>query len=153
MVPLKRKEGRSLHYMDGKCVVFAEVSPGQDMDFPVITGELELLGLEEDTIRDDSPAGKALAFLRLAAQGNANLAIQDISEIQVSARQGLVVYLVEHPFPIYLGHEDIKIRYDRLVIMLERLYRNKKVDEITAIRMDYGEDKALVAGIEQEHIK
>jgi hypothetical protein len=147
MVNIALEKGRQLFYVDGDGAVFSPVKPGQDNDFPVITGELTTLGLEDDHIAAGTIAAKALGFLRLSARGNAILPVQAISEIHVDADAGLVVYLVDRPFPIYVGTERIQTKYYRLVKILERLYRKKKIEKIKEIRMDYTENKVLVAMI------
>ena len=133
--------GRQLYYVDRDGAVFAPVRPGQDIDFPVITGE----GLEDEQVADGTPAAEALRFLRLAARGNAILPVQAVSEVHLDPDLGLIVYLVDRPFPIYVGEDRIRTKYYRLVKILERLYRKKKIEEIKEIRMDYTENKVLVA--------
>jgi cell division septal protein FtsQ len=143
---LKENEGQQLYYINKRGVVFALVEPGQDIDFPVITGDLAGIELESKLVAADTPAAvAALSFLRLAARGNAILPVQAISEVHIDPLQGLVVYLVDRPFPIYIGHDRVQTKYYRLVKILERLYRKKKIDEIKEIRMDYTENKVLVA--------
>jgi hypothetical protein len=136
---------RQLYYIDRSGVVFAPVTPGEDIDFPVITGELAGLGDNGKQVVKEALPAEALSFLRLAARGNAILPVQAVSEVHVDPIVGLIVYLVDRPFPIYLGEDRIRIKYYRLVKILERLYRKKKIDEIKEIRMDYTENKVLVA--------
>ena len=140
----RHKAGR-LYYMDRDGHVFAPVQPGQDLDFPILSGKLDSLGLVKKHIMPATPAFSALSFLRFAARGNAVLPVQAISEIYVDAHQGLIVYLVDRPFPIYVGKQQIQKRYYRLVKILERLYRKKKIAEIKEIHMNYMENRVLVA--------
>ncbi len=142
-----KKKGR-LFYLDRNGYVFAPVLPGQDVDFPILTGDLSGLGLEKKQIHPDTPVAKALSFLRLAARGNAILPAQAVSELHVDADRGLIVYLVDRPFPIYMGRNTIRTRYYRLVKILERLYRKKKIAEIKEIQMNYMENRALVATVD-----
>lgn len=148
LVHLGTGKSGQLFYLDGKGHIFARVLPGQDVDFPIFTGELRTLGLEDKQILPDTPAAAALSFLRLAARGNAILPAQAVSEVHVDASQGLIVYLVDRPFPIYMGKEKIPVRYYRLVKILERLYRKKKIAEIKEIRMNYTENRVLVATVD-----
>lgn len=144
MVNIDNETGRSLYYIDRRGEVFAPVDNSQDLDFPVITG-IESTGT---IIADNALAAEAFRFLRLAAQGNPIVPLQTISEIHVSPEKGLVVYLVDSPFPIYMGYDNITTRYYQLVKLLERLYRKKKIQDIKEIRMDYYEDRILVAKLE-----
>jgi len=148
MVNIDNEKGGTLYYIDQLGKVFAPVDNSQDLDFPVITG-IESAGISTGTtIADKGLAAEAFRFLRLAARGNPIVPLQMISEVQVSPEKGLIVYLVDSPFPIYMGYDNIKTRYYQLVKLLERLYRKKKVEEIKEIRMDYYEDRILVAKLE-----
>jgi len=143
LVQYQDSPDRGLHYMDGKGMIFARVGAGQELDFPVLTGfpaNRQDQGQAETSLKD-----KALTLLRLAARGNPILPIQAISEIHLDPGNGLTVYLVDHPFPIYMGRQGIRTKYYRLVRILDRLYRKKKIAGIREIRMDYLENKVLVA--------
>jgi hypothetical protein len=86
----------------------------------------------------------ALDFLNLAAQGNQILPSQGVSEVHVSPEKGIVVYLIDHPFPIFMGRDKVRTRFKLLVRVLAQLYQQDKVKEVAEIRMDYAEDKILV---------
>jgi cell division septal protein FtsQ len=143
------EEGQQgLYYFGYDETVFAPVEPLQDIDYPVITGvpladekgEFSDLDLRNDEITKD-----ARAFLRVAAKGHPILPLQSISEVHVDNEKGIIVYLVEHPFPIYIGYGNVEKRYYQLVKLFERLYRKKKIEGIKEIRMDYHEGRILVA--------
>jgi len=148
MVNIEKEEGRSLYYVDHQGKVYALVDDSQDLDFPVITGVQSTGDLTGTMIGDKGLVAQAFQFLRLAAGGNPIVPLQTISEVNVSPEKGIVVYLVDHPFPIYMGYDNINTRYSQLVKLLERLYRKKKVQEIKEIRMDYQEGRILVAKVE-----
>jgi len=140
------QEGKGeFEYLDRTGNVFAAVSPGQEMDFPVITG---LDTFATDTEKKDL-LRTAISFLQLAGRNNPNLPTQNVSEIHFSSEGELILYLVEHPFPIYFGKEGIKRKYYQLRKVLEVLYRKKKgnaiIDNVAYIRMDYQKNKVLVA--------
>jgi len=132
-----------LFYLDVKGRLFARVRPGQEIDYPVITDLPSEGGADEQS--RESLRNKAISLLRLAARGNAILPIQAISEVHCDQDKGLVLYLVDHPFPIYMGRENISTKYYRLIRILDRLYRKKKIAGIREIHMDYMEHKVLVA--------
>lgn len=139
---------QGLYYLDHDGTIFARVEPLQDIDYPVITGfapqdrEEEIAGID---LGADAMTEDARAFLHVAAQGNPILPLQSISEIHVSHERGIIVYLVEHPFPIYIGYGNVEKRYYQLVKLLGRFYRKKKIEGIREIRMDYHEGRILVA--------
>lgn len=136
---------KRFYYLDKKGVPFSPVFPGQDVDYPVITGldEVKSASGHEEVL------GEILAFLKLARRNNPNLPAQSISEIHVDAVEGLVIYLVEHPFPIYFGRGEVRGKYIKLWKVLENLYRRdkygKQIEQIAYIRMDYQKNKVLVA--------
>ncbi len=133
-----------LKYMDSGGVVFAPVAAGQELDFPVITGLDAFAGNPVKQQMIDS----ATSFLRLAKRNNPNLPVQNVSEIHFTENGELVLYLVKHPFPIYLGREGIKRKYYQLRKVLEVLYRKKNggalIEKVAYIQMDYQDNKVLV---------
>jgi len=145
LINLPDNGGTRLFYIDPDGQVFAPAQGATDLDFPVLTGSSLADDLREMQITNDSLVGKAMHFLRLAARGNHVLPLQAVSEVQVSRDEGLIVYLVDHPFPIYLGEEKIRERYYLLVRLLAQLYDKDTIDEVKEIRMNYAEDKIMVA--------
>ncbi len=145
LVNLAGEEKKKLYYIDTNGHVFAPVQSSTDLDFPVLSGRNLPEHLEQMRVKKESIAGGGLEFLRLAAKNNQILPLQAVSEVQVSDEKGLIVYLVDYPFPIYLGNEKIRERYYLLVRVLTQLYRNDKIKEVKEIRMDYAENKIMVA--------
>jgi cell division protein FtsQ len=137
------KEG--LCYLDKKFEVIGPVAPTDDIDFPVVTG-LEDLSAPLDK-EADRPAALAntLTLINQAGHGNSYLPCQNISEIHVTEQGELVLYLLDRVFPIYLGREEMKVKYWRLVKILTGLYKSREIFHIDHIRMDYMQDKALVS--------
>lgn len=153
---------KKFFYLDKAGVVFAPVEPGQDMDFPVITG-LDVKGDKSQKLfngsgekGDINDAGvlqemlrEPLAFLKLVRQNNPNLPIQNLSEIHVDRDAGMTLYLVDYPFPIYFGKGEVRTKYSRLKRVLEVLYKDTDkgmtIADVAYIRMDYLENKVLVA--------
>ncbi len=135
-----------LFYVDRSGRLFAPVMTSRDVDFPVITGTPEQLAVKDGKITGKSAAAEALHFLRLARK-SVVLPVQAVSEIHVDKEEGLIVYLVERPFPIYLGVNNIKRKFDRLQNIVRDLYRRQEFDRIAEIRMEYTADKVLVAKI------
>lgn len=136
---------RPFLYLDKAGVAFAPVEPGQDMDFPVITG------LDAQGAAGSRPEmiSKVLIFLKLVRQNNPNLPLQNLSEIHVDRDSGMTIYLVDYPFPIYFGSGQIRTKYSRLKRVLDILYKEteqgKTIADVAYIRMDYLENKVLVA--------
>jgi len=133
-----------LHYMDREGEPFVKAEAGMDFDFPVITG-LEVLDNETDrkAYLDD-----ALHFLKLIRANNPNLPAQSVSEIHIDPLEGLIIHMVEYPFPVFFGDGDVRKKYIRLRKVLEVLYKPRKkgmeIAQVTYIRMDYLHDKVIV---------
>ncbi len=148
LINLRDGPGRQLHYVDYQGNVFIRVAVGYDLDFPVISGEIDssVTGDAGDKkIGKDSAGHQALKLLRLAARGNAVLPGLAVSEVSVDPEYGLILFLTEHPFPIYMGKDNIRSQYHRLIRVLGRLYRDGTVKTVKDIRMNYLQSKALVA--------
>ncbi|MEE4166941.1 MAG: FtsQ-type POTRA domain-containing protein [Desulfocapsaceae bacterium] len=142
---VKTVEGVSeLHYMDRDGEPFVRVESGMDFDFPVITG-LDLITDQEQRTKRFK---EVLDFLELIRANNPNLPAQSVSEIHVDPEEGLVLYMVEYPFPVFFGNGDVRKKYVRLRKVLEVLYKPRKkgmeIAQVTYIRMDYLNDKVIV---------
>jgi hypothetical protein len=146
LVNVEEGKEKRLRYVNRTGHVFAEVGQGQELDFPVITGALTPRDVEKGNLVKGSLAEGACNVLLLAAKGNAILPIQAVSEMHLDQQVGLILYLVDHPFPVYFGKDRLQTKYFRLVRVLEQLYAKKQVEAVKEIRMDYLDDKVLVTG-------
>ena len=109
LISVGDRERAQLYYLDKKGHTFIKTAYPMDLDFPVVTG------LEESGSPETVPAELAapLNLLRLAGSNNPNLPIQSISELHVDDQDGLILYLVEHPFPIFFGDGEVRKKYYR----------------------------------------
>jgi cell division septal protein FtsQ len=137
-------EGSSLRYLDDAGTAFSEASLDGDIDFPVITGWAALTDRE---IKDRAMA-EILTFLRKLRNNDPHLPAQSLSEVHVTPSGGMVVYLVEYPFPIFFGNGNSEKNYSRLIQVLRVLYKKPNGKELLSriayIQMDYLNDKVLV---------
>jgi len=131
-------------YMNRRGDIIAPIQKGDDLDYPVVSGLYAYSPAERDAALAD-----AVMFLKLISYNNPNLPAQSVSEIHFDDVEGMVVRLVDFPFPIYFGSGEIKKKYKQLRSVLAVLYkkRNNNVDisEVKYIRMEYLKDKVLVA--------
>ncbi|MDX9835494.1 MAG: FtsQ-type POTRA domain-containing protein [Desulfobulbus sp.] len=146
LVNIEGEKERQLRYLNRDGQVFAEIEPGMDIDHPVITGLVAGRDVVADTLVRGGCAEAALTFLQLASQGHAVLPLQGVSEVHLDPKEGLIIYLVDRPFPIYFGWDRLQTKYYRLIRVLDQLYGKKQVDTVKEIRMDYADDKVLVVG-------
>lgn len=140
-----KAEDAQLHYIDDKGAQILPVSPGADVDFPVITG---LMDVADEQQREKSIA-EALIFLKKVQINDPHLPAQSVSEIHVNQAGEIVVYMVEYPFPIFFGNGNTRLNYSRLIQVLRAIYKKPNGKELLSrieyIQMDYLNDKVLVA--------
>ena len=146
LVNVESGKERHLFYLSRSGRLFVEAGEGQELDYPVITGVVAGRDVADGVFVHNSLAALAGQLLQVAARGNTVLPIQAISEVHVDAQRGLILYLVDRPFPVYFGNDRLQTKYYRLVRVLEQLYAKKLVDAVKEIRMDYLDDKVLVTG-------
>ena len=137
-------EGAPLRLLDGGGKVFSEASLGGDIDFPVITGWLEVADQEVK----DRAMREILAFLRKVRTNDPHLPAHSLSEVHITPSGEMVLYLVEYPFPIFFGNGNSEKKYSRLIQVLRALYKKPNgkelLSQIAYIQMDYLNDKVLV---------
>ncbi|MDY0390922.1 cell division protein FtsQ/DivIB [Desulfobulbus oligotrophicus] len=150
LINVEHGKERRLRYLNRAGRIFSEAGQGQEIDFPVITGAHHEKDLAVDHLVAGSMAKAACQLLDLASRGNAIVPIQAISEVHLDAEQGIILYLVDRPFPIYFGTDRLQVKYNRLVKVLGQLYAKKQIDAVKEIRMDYLDDKVLVTGIQSD---
>lgn len=134
-----------LCYLDKNFETIAPVEPADDIDFPVITGLEDLSAPLRKEAGRPAALHDALVLINQAGRGNSYLPCQNISEIHVTEQGGLILYLLDQVFPIYLGRDGMKDKYWRLVKILKGLYKSREIFRIEHIRMDYLQDKVLVS--------
>ena len=134
-----------LFYLDSKGQIIATAGPAQELDFPVITGFENFPFNTARSAQIPEPLKNVLDLLKLANKNNPILPQQNISEIHIAEKGELILYLLDRPFPIYLGnYGKISTRYYRLVKALQDLYKTREFSEVSYIRLDYEKDTILV---------
>jgi cell division septal protein FtsQ len=143
---LNRETGQ--FYLDIRGKIIAAASPSQELDFPVITGLENFPFNTTESAQIPESLHNAIILLKLANRNNPLLPVQNISEIHIAERGELILYLLDRPFPIFLGTDGkISTRYYRLVKVLKDLYKTREFSEVTYIRLDYQKDTILVGKI------
>lgn len=148
---LNRESG--LFYLDPKGEIIAAADSSQELDFPVITGLENFPFNMADTGKIPLPLLNVLDLLKLANRNNPILPEQNISEIHIAEKGELILFLLDRPFPIYLGSEGkISTRYYQLVKVLRDLYKSREFAEVSYIRLDYQKDAILVGKLEADKL-
>lgn len=140
---------KGLFYIDSKGEPFAGLNGQTEIDFPVITGLEQELTLHGKVLEVKSPekVQAALQFIGYAAKGTSSLPAQNISEIHCDGSQGIILFLADRPFPIFLGKELGKKAYNHLAKVLYWLYKKKEFQSVAYIRLDYMDNKILVGKV------
>lgn len=146
---LSRKTG--LFYLDHEGQMIAAASSSQELDFPVVTGLENFLFSATGSSQIPESLKEILTLLKLADRKNSTLSEQSLSEIHISQNGELILYLLDRPFPIYLGTDGkISTRYYRLVKVLKDLYKTREFSKVSYIRLDYQKDTILVGKLESD---
>ena len=137
---------KGLFYVDGKGEPFAAPSGQAELDFPVISGLENSLSFKGKAVQVNAPEKMqaALQFINYAIRGTPALPAQNISEVNCAGDQGVILYLADRPFPIFLGKELGKKTYNRLAKVLYWLYKKKEFQSVAYIHLDYMDNKVLV---------
>ncbi|MEW6427088.1 MAG: FtsQ-type POTRA domain-containing protein [Thermodesulfobacteriota bacterium] len=133
-----------LYYLDRGGEAFFRPEAGDDFDFPVISGLPAAAGHQ---LGDNAAVQAALQFLALAGKERMVLPEQNVSELLVRPGGGLVVFLADRPFPIFLGGDDMGGIYFRLSRVLYWLYKKNEFEDTAYIRLDLGSDRVLVGKV------
>jgi len=138
---------QGLYYVDAKGEPFAPLNGQAELDFPIITGLEKPLTVKggEERLKALEQVQAALQYIGFASRGSSSLPAQNISELHFAGNEGIVLFLADRPFPIYLGQELGKKSYSRLAKVLYWLYKKKEFQTVAYIRLDYMENKVLVS--------
>lgn len=136
-------EEHSFSYLGRSGDIFALVTQGETLDYPVVTG---LSQVDEDYA--EKSLEDIVTFLKRLGRNNPNFPMHSLSEIHVAENGKLTLYLVDYSFPIYVGDTEINNAYKWLVRILADIYarpRGIELAEIDYIQLDYMKDRVLVA--------
>ena len=142
---LRYGEKQELFYIDQDGTPFIEIERGQNIDFPVITG----LEKFDGSVEGKQKITDVMAFLEKTDKDDPYLPSHSVSQLHIDPHDGVVLFLVDFPFPIFLGKDNIQNKYNRLKKVVGFLYKERKkgmnLNKIAYIRMDYADKKVLVA--------
>lgn len=126
---------RKLYYVDADGILFQEVQPGDNMNFPMLTG----LSAEELTAPDQSTRKRIEEAVKLAQlMGQRS---HSLSEIHFDAADKLVVYTTRHPVALRMGWGD----WEAKVARLEQLLTLWKGNEARLASLDMSYRDQIVA--------
>jgi cell division protein FtsQ len=108
-----------LYYIDADGVLFKEVAPGENVQFPMLTG------LRADELRRADPAVKRRIQDALRVGDLMAKDAHALSEIHFDAPDRLVLYTMAHPVALHMGWGDWEEKLKRLDRVLT-LWRGKE---------------------------
>jgi cell division septal protein FtsQ len=110
-----------LYYVDKEGIVFKRVSPGDSLDYPVLTG------LKQGDI--DEPGGRELLERALALQllfeGEARFGPSKLSEIHISRTRGFTVITMGDGLEIQFGLDNFPLKMETLIKLLDQLEKKE----------------------------
>nr|MBF0222507.1 FtsQ-type POTRA domain-containing protein [Desulfobulbaceae bacterium] len=138
---------KGIYYIDKTAAVFTKVEGGFDLDYPVFSGMEDMVRVSaagEVEVVDSQKINEALGLTGFASSGSSSFPRQNISQINYDKENKLVLFLTDRPFPIFLGDDASRQKFERLKKVLYWLYKKKEFANIDYIRLDYLENKVLV---------
>ncbi len=135
---------KGLFYIDKFGQTLVPVMPSGEIDYPVITGQVLPIAQSKNGDGQNSILLDALELLHIAKSTNPILPRQNISEINIAENGELTLYLLDQVFPIYLGRDNMKEKYYRLVKVLKGLYKKQEISNTAYIQVDYQKNEILV---------
>ncbi len=122
-----------LYYLDDSGEPFKPLSPGDQLDYPVITGISE-----EDMAAGATTTKQALktaSELIKALNADGTFILADISEIHYDRIKGFILYTLEGSTPIKIGNEQFPEKLQRLAKVYGDL--KKQSGALQLIDLDY----------------
>ena len=138
--------GSDFFYLNREGEAVFSVPPGGNIDLPVLTG----IDMIADAEIRTKATQEAISFLLRVKKNDPVLPLRLISELHANRDGELVCFLVDYPFPIYLGKDKIEKKYQRLTAILADLYRSSKKDDgkgiskTSYILMKYAGEKVYI---------
>lgn len=120
---------RKLYYVDTDGILFKEVQPGDNVNFPMLTG----LSAEELTAPDQSTRKRIAEAVKLAQlMGQRS---HSLSELHFDAPDKLVVYTTGHPVALRMGWGDWEAKVARVEQLLTLWKGNE--ERLASLDMSY----------------
>ncbi len=125
--PVALLKKKKLFFFDSEGVLFKEVRPGDEFDYPVITGV-------------ERPVQEIYRLLEMSGQSQI-LPGSRISEIHMDKDQGLTFYTTGETIQVKLGRGDLSRKWSRLETILKNTRKRELLPQ--TIDLDY-KDLAVV---------
>jgi len=132
-----------LYYLNRAGKAFKKIQPGDDLNFPVITGLSQTRFLKESP-RAQEMVVRVLAVLDLIEQNKAPFHLSQVSEIQVNEGDGLSLLVNQGSLKINLGLSSYQEKFRRLNVVRDDLEKRGKWKRVKWIDLDLG-DRVVVS--------
>jgi cell division protein FtsQ len=132
-----------LYYLNRAGKAFKKTQPGDDLNFPVITG-LSKEAFFQETQRTREVVMRVLEILDFIEQNKVPFDLSQVSEIQVDGGDGLSLLVNQGNLKINLGLSSYQEKFRRLNVVREDLEKRGKWKRVKWIDLDLG-DRVVVS--------
>lgn len=136
--PLALVSRGGLHYMNRRGKIFKSVEAGEDVDFPVVTGEPLNEGGGEEALR---LAARVLVILHDHGE---DWMKEEISEVHLKGLGNVSLYFRDLPAAVQVNVRDMEQKIGDLARVVAHLKENQRVREVKVINLHY-RDGAVVS--------
>jgi cell division protein FtsQ len=143
MIKVEKEEPKAivaldkLYYLNLASKVFKAVDPGDETDFPVITG---VSGKEEDK---EKLLSMAMEVLRALENQKEPWSAKNLSEVHVRKDGNAILYFSHFPGSVKIRGSDLAARLDDLKKVVEHLNSVGRIHMVTTINLNYNEGAAV----------
>jgi cell division protein FtsQ len=143
MIRVEREEAKAivamdkLYYLSPSSKVFKALDPGDETDFPVITG---VSGKEEDK---QKLLSMAMQVLRALENQREPWSVKSLSEVNVRKDGGAILYFSHFPGSVKIRGSDLAARLDDLKKVVEHLNSVGRIHMVRTINLNYNEGAAV----------
>ncbi len=143
MIKIEKEEPKAIVAMDKLCYlspsskVFKTLDPGDETDFPVITG---LSGKEEDEEKLLSMAARVIDALEKQKEP---WSLKNLSEVHVQWEGDVILYFDHFPGSVKIRGNDVEARLEELKKVFDHLNSAGRVHMVRTINFNYDEAAAV----------
>ena len=143
MIRVEKQEPRAivamekLYYVNSSSEVFKALEPGDETDFPVITG---VTGKEE---QKQELLGVALEVLKALEDQKEPWSVKSLSEVHVRKDGEAILYFSHFPGNVRIRGSDFAARVDDLKKVVEHLNSVGRIHMVRTIDLNYNEGAAV----------
>ncbi len=144
--PVALLNSDKMYLVDKQGEIIDKLSIEKSVSLPIITG------IDPKNIVDNKISGsqnhriqKALELISMASKGTRTLGVNNISQIDLTKRDTLILVTSDSSIPFYFDDENLSGQFSKAEKILYQLYRSGTYKKAVRVELDYGSGKALVS--------